>query len=274
LKAYLTLRGDVGEHGTSLQPKNLYEEQSVYLDAYFEVQGAETLVKSSYIWVVERHGNTRSGGRIAFDSGYLQLRHLNSGRYLCCRSESMWTSSTAKVATVNALKASMAGMATSAARIRGGKKFIFSSMGKPNISTSLLVRQAHFVETRGAKAAHTQNQQLHGQFESASAKDIVYLDEGAPVQIESYNNYWLHQGKRVGNTEVFSTSALAHQKDNAKVLMQRFATTDEVMADIMVGVSARPILQRYLRVVKKHMDPKELCGEPVFSNFMRAIGQL
>ena len=129
LKAYLTLRGDVGEHGTSLQPKNLYEEQSVYLDAYFEVQGAETLVKSSYIWVVERHGNTRSGGRIAFDSGYLQLRHLNSGRYLCCRSESMWTSSTAKVATVNALKATMAGMATSAARIRGERNLYFLPWG-------------------------------------------------------------------------------------------------------------------------------------------------
>lgn len=274
LKAYLTLRANPDKTTTGGSGGD--EEQSTMLDVYFEVQGAETVTKSSYLWVLERHGNTRSGGMVAFESGMLQLRHLNSGRYLCCRTESMWSSSTSKIALVN--KLAFGGSLKGGMRLHHGASgktnFIFSSMGNHGASTAIQLHPPHFIEAHGAKEAHAQRKLIHLRLETAATKEIAYIEEGRAVQIESHNSNWLHKGARIGNTEVFTTKALAHQKDNAKLLLQRFVSSANAMADIMVGVSARPTLQRYLFLVKKHNHPRELSEEPHFSLFLRVLGQL
>jgi len=223
------------------------------VDAFLEVNsGVE--VNSNYLWMLERHRNPSAGGKIAYGQFTYRLRHLNSGKYLCCRSADRWKSSRRMIQSIMALKTGATQGFNDAP-----EEYVFASM----------------TSGRSTPCALTLNPaQMHMAMRSGGmGSPIIYISDQSAVTIRC-NQRWLHRGGRFGNTEIFHTEAKATQKDTLALVIQKFSAPDAVMTDIMVGVAALPFLRKYLAVVHKHHNHADLWTPSAYPQFIKVVRQL
>ncbi len=234
------------------------------VDAYLQSNKiGSTKTNTNFLWMIERHKNPAAGGKIAYGADTYRLRHLNTGKYLCCRSKDRWAKSKKVLAAISSV-------ARGGASPSSKEAFVYASIDSGRRKECGL----YFHSANPYVAAKT----------GGVGAAAVFIQDNAPIQIQSAaSDRYLHISADMledeGASPTFKTEAIAEKvnpRNNQEfnMCLRRFEVSDAQLTDIMVGVAGLPYLKDYLRLVEKHTTHAQLYEETKLKAFKKVLNQL